>query len=52
MIIKPTCAERREEGPHGPEWHKKSVSEEVSWNDGIEEEEEGASLCIPKIWLN
>ena len=47
-----TWAERKEEGPHAVEWHEKVDSEEASWNDGIEEEEVGSSLCIPKIWLN
>lgn len=40
------------QGPHAVDWHEKVVSEEASWNDGIEEEEEGSTLCIPKIWLN
>lgn len=34
------------------EWYEKGDSEEANWNDGKEEEEEGSSLCIPKIWLN
>lgn len=45
-----TCAERKEEGPL--EWHEKVESEEASWNDVIAEEEEGSTLCTPKIWLN
>lgn len=45
-----TCAERKEEGPRAVVWHEKVDSEEVSWNAGIEEEEEeGLTRCIPKI---
>lgn len=48
-----TCAERKEEGPRAVVWHEKVDSEEASWNAGIEEEEEeGLTRCIPKIWLN
>lgn len=47
-----TCAERKEEGPHAAEWHVKEDSDEASWNDGVEVEEEGLDLCIPKIWLS
>lgn len=47
-----TCAEGKEEGPYAAEWYDKVDSEEVSWNDGVEEEEEVSTLCIPKIWLN
>lgn len=46
------CAERKEEGPHAAEWHVKEDSDEASWNDGVEAEEEGLDLCIPKIWLS
>lgn len=45
---KTNLCRKKEERTLAVEWHEK-VSAEASWNDEMEEEDEGSTFCSPKI---